>query len=50
LTVINDLLDFTPWPCWTAGLIELPTRSVSARVCEQVGTGAGLDEHIILSN
>jgi hypothetical protein len=25
-----------------------PTRLVSARVCEQVGTGAGLDEHIIL--
>jgi hypothetical protein len=29
-------------------LSELPTRSVSARVSEQIGTGAGLDEHIIL--
>ncbi|MCU7728884.1 hypothetical protein ODJ79_34665 [Actinoplanes sp. KI2] len=29
-------------------LSGLPTRPVSARVSEQIGTGAGLDEHIIL--
>ncbi|GAB1691855.1 hypothetical protein [Krasilnikovia sp. M28-CT-15] len=31
-------------------LLDQPTRLISAMACEQVGTGKGLDEHIILTD